>query len=103
MGLSRAVHISTSGAYCKYFNYRKVTPTNYMVQLSATMEQARETQLAQLSDVLDFRRVIARYDVLSTLHETGLSDHQFTSSCPSLVLLIMCDHYHAAYTLIIGQ
>ena len=42
-----------------------------MVQLSATMEQTRETQLAQLYDVLGFRRVIARYDVLSTLHETG--------------------------------
>ena len=55
----------------KYFNQRKVTPTNYMVQLSATMEQTRETQLVQLYDVLGFRRVIARYDVLSTLHETG--------------------------------
>ena len=42
-----------------------------MVQLSTTMEQTRETQLAQLYDVLGFRRVIARYDVLSTLHETG--------------------------------
>ena len=42
-----------------------------MVQLSATMEQTRETQLAQLYDVLGFRRVIARYDVLSTLNETG--------------------------------
>ena len=42
-----------------------------MVQLSATMEQTRETQLAQLYDVLGFRRVIARYDVLSTRHETG--------------------------------
>ena len=42
-----------------------------MVQLSGTMEQTRETQLAQLYDVLGFRRVIARYDVLSTLHETG--------------------------------
>ena len=42
-----------------------------MVQLSATMEQNREMQLAQLYDVLGFRRVIARYDVLSTLHETG--------------------------------
>ena len=42
-----------------------------MVQLSATMEETRETQLAQLYDVLGFRRVIARYDVLSTLHETG--------------------------------
>ena len=42
-----------------------------MVQLSATMEQTRETQQTQLYDVLGFRRVIARYDVLSTLHETG--------------------------------
>ena len=42
-----------------------------MVQPSATMEQTHETQLAQLYDVLSFRRVIARYDVLSTLHETG--------------------------------
>jgi len=42
-----------------------------MVQLSATTEQIRETQLAQLYDVLGFRRVITRYDVLSTLHETG--------------------------------
>ena len=42
-----------------------------MVQLSATMEQTHETQLAQLYDVLDFRRVIAGYNVLSTLHETG--------------------------------
>ena len=36
---------STSGAYHKYFNQRKVTPTKYMVQLSATMEQTHETQL----------------------------------------------------------
>ena len=36
-----------------------------MVQLSATMEQTRETQLAQLYDVLGFRRVIARYDALT--------------------------------------
>ena len=42
-----------------------------MGQLSASMEQTRETQLAQLYDVLGFRRVIARNDVLSTLHETG--------------------------------
>ena len=42
-----------------------------MVQLSATMEQTRETQLAQLYDVLGFQRAIARYDVLSTRHETG--------------------------------
>ena len=42
-----------------------------MVQLSATMEQTHETKLAQLYDVLGFRRVIARYDVLSTCHETG--------------------------------
>ena len=37
----------------------------YMVQLSATMEQARETQLAQLYDVLGLRRVNA------THHDTG--------------------------------
>ena len=42
-----------------------------MVQLSAAMEQTHETQLAQLYGVLGFRRVIARYDVLSTRHETG--------------------------------
>ena len=41
-----------------------------MVQLRATMEQTREMQLAQVYDVLGFRRVIARYDVLSTLHES---------------------------------
>ena len=35
----------TSGACRKYFNHRKVTPTKYMVQLSATMEQTHETQL----------------------------------------------------------
>ena len=46
-------------------------PTKYMVQLSATMEQSHETQLAQLYDVLGFRRVIARYDVLRTPRETG--------------------------------
>ena len=28
-------------------------------------------QLAQLYNVLGFRQVIARYDILSTLHETG--------------------------------
>ena len=33
------------GTIHKYFNWRKVTPTKYMVQLSATMEQTRETQL----------------------------------------------------------
>ena len=42
-----------------------------MVQLSATMEQIHETQLVQLYDVLDFQRVIACYNVLSALHETG--------------------------------
>ena len=42
-----------------------------MLQLSANMEQTHETELAQLCDVLGFRRVTARYDVLSTLHETG--------------------------------
>ena len=60
-----------SGAYRKYVNQHKVTPTKYMVQLSATMEQTHETQLAQLYDILEFQRVIARYDVLSKLHETG--------------------------------
>ena len=35
------------------------------------MEQTREMQLAQLYDVLDFRRVIARYDVVSMFYETG--------------------------------
>ena len=52
-----------------------------MVQLSATMEQTRETQLAQLYDVLGFRRVIAHYDVLSTRHETG----------PSTITLVKSD------------
>ena len=42
-----------------------------MVQVSATMEQTHETQLAQLYDVLGFQRVITRYDVVRTLHETG--------------------------------
>ena len=42
-----------------------------MAQLSAVMEQTHEMQLAQLYDVLALQRVIARYDVLSTLHETG--------------------------------
>ena len=42
-----------------------------MVQLSATMEQTHEMQLAQLYDVLGFRRVIACYDVVSMLDETG--------------------------------
>ena len=66
-----------SGAYRTYFNFgkyvklRKIMTTIYMVQLSATMEQTRETQLAQLYDVLGFRRVIASYYVLSTLHRTG--------------------------------
>ena len=44
-----------------------------MVQLNATMEQTLEMQLAQLYNVLDFRRVIARNYVLSMLHETGPS------------------------------
>ena len=35
------------------------------------MEQTRETQLAQLYDVLGFRRVITRYDVVSRVCETG--------------------------------
>ena len=42
-------------------------PTKYMVQLSATMEQTHETQLAQLYDVLGFRR----YDIVIRLYETG--------------------------------
>ena len=46
-----------------------------MVQLSATTEQTHETQLAQLYDVLGFQRVIAHYDVLNTLHETGAWRH----------------------------
>ena len=46
MGVSGAFRtFSTSGAYRKYFNQRKVTPTKYMMQLTATMEQTRETQL----------------------------------------------------------
>ena len=48
-----------------------------MVQLSATMQQTRETPLAQLYDVLGFRRVIARYDVLSMRHETGPTRRQY--------------------------
>ena len=36
-----------------------------MVQLSATMEQTCEMQLAKLYDVLGLRRGIARYDVYS--------------------------------------
>ena len=48
-----------------------------MVQLSATKKQTRETQLAQLYDVLGLRRVIARYDVVSTLHETGPSSTDY--------------------------
>ena len=46
VGVSGAFRtFSTSGAYRKYFNQRIVTPTKYTVQLSATMEQTRETQL----------------------------------------------------------
>ena len=46
LGVSRAYRtFSTSGAYRKYFNQRKVTPTKHMVQLSVTMEQTHETQL----------------------------------------------------------
>ena len=67
VGVSGAYRtFSTSGACRKYFNQHTVTPTIYMVQLSATMEQTHETQL-----VLDFRRVIARYDVVSSRYETG--------------------------------
>ena len=39
------LRVGVLGAYRKYFNQRKVTPTKYMVQLSATMEQTHETQL----------------------------------------------------------
>ena len=35
------------------------------------MEQTHDTQLAQVYDVLVFRRVIARYDVVSWVYETG--------------------------------
>ena len=42
-----------------------------MAQLSAITAQTRETQLALLYDVFGFQLVIARYDVLSTLHDTG--------------------------------
>ena len=46
VGVSGAYRtFSTLGAYRKYFNQRKVTPTKFMVQLSATMEQTHETQL----------------------------------------------------------
>ena len=51
------LRVGVSGAYRNYFNQRKVTPTKYMVQLSATMEQTRETQLAQLYDVLGLRQL----------------------------------------------
>ena len=42
------------------------------------MEQYRETQLSLLYDVLGFRRVIARYSVISRVHEAapGLSSWQ---------------------------
>ena len=39
------LRVGVSGAYRKYFNQRKVTPTKYMVQLCAIMEQTHETQL----------------------------------------------------------
>ena len=42
-----------------------------MVQLSASLEQTHETQLAQHYDVLGFRRIIARYNVLTMLYEIG--------------------------------
>ena len=54
------------------------------------MERTRETQLY---DVLGFRRVIARYDVLSTRHETGprtrshRDDRVGTAAALELVLL----------------
>ena len=57
VGVSGAYRtFSTSGAYRKYFNQRKVTPTKYMVQLNATMEQTHEIKLVKLYDVLDFPR-----------------------------------------------
>ena len=64
-----------------------------MVQLSATIEQTRETQLAQLYVVLGFRRVIARYDVLSTLHETGpcTISHRVTVTVNPLDPVIQCN------------
>ena len=60
------LRMGMSGAYRKYFNQHKIAPIKYMVQLSATMEQIRETQH------LCFRQVIARY-VVSKRHETGSS------------------------------
>ena len=43
VGVSGAYRtFSTSRAYHKYFNQRKVTLTKYMVQLSATMEQTND-------------------------------------------------------------
>ena len=39
--------------------------------LNATTEQTRETQLVSLYDALGFQRVIARYNVVSRLYETG--------------------------------
>ena len=39
------LRVGVSGAYRRYLNQRKVTPTKYMVQLSATMEQTHEMQL----------------------------------------------------------
>ena len=74
------LRVGVSGAYRTHFNFGsipyifqltcKVTSTKYIVQLNATMEQTCETQLANLYVVLSLRRVIARYDVLSMLHDT---------------------------------
>ena len=40
------LRLGVSGAYRTYFNQRNVTSSKYMVHIRATMEQARETQLA---------------------------------------------------------
>jgi len=52
-----------------------------------SFQQTRETQLVQLYVVLGLRWVIARYDVLSTLHETGpwllVPSCSKTSNCSS--------------------
>ena len=78
-----------SGAYRKYLNERKVTPTKYMVQLSATMEQTHETQQVQLYDVLGLRLVNARYDDVSPLHETGPWDVDMWSQTDRELQVVM--------------
>ena len=67
-----------------------------MVQLSATMEQTQEVQLAQLYNVLGFRLVIVRYDVLSTLHETGPGRFlcRITFFPVQNVVVVGCAHAH---------